>query len=288
MTAWFTLLLCSAIAIVTHLSLRDPALKQRLIFDPFLILVRKEWWRLFSSSLIHADWRHAGFNLFSLYLFGSVVENLYGAPTLIALYVLSVLGGDALSLYLHRNHQYSALGASGGVCGVIFGTIFLVPGIEIGDFIMPFGIPGNIYAVAYLVVTFCALRKGIGSIGHDAHFGGAVVGIVFAFSIRPQLCLADPLYFWGSIVFSSFCLYTLFTDPLCLSGKILPSPIRIRKPKRRKRPTGDIRYDSMIEERERQGRIDAILDKISQDGFDSLSPDEQAILQRHSNNIANR
>ncbi|MBK1878689.1 rhomboid family intramembrane serine protease [Pelagicoccus mobilis] len=223
MNAPVTISICIVTAIVTQIALTKPAVLQRLLFKPEEILRKKEYDRLFSSALIHADWMHAGFNLFALYSFGSAIEDIYGWKTLFVIYAFSVLGGSLLSLYLHRHHNYAALGASGGVSGVIFATIFLVPGTGVSLFFIPIAIPGNIFALIYLIGSFWGLRKKVGNIGHDAHFGGAIAGLVFAYSIRPQFCLADPLYFWGSVAVSIICLVVLYLDPQNQSGSLFPS-----------------------------------------------------------------
>lgn len=225
MEAPVTIAVCVVTAIVTQIAFSKPEILQRLLFSPQAILERKEWDRVFTSALIHADWMHAGFNLFALYSFGIAIELLYGWKSLIVIYAFSVAGGSLLSLYLHRHHPYRALGASGGVSGVIFASIFLVPGTGVSIFFIPIAIPGNIFALVYLLGSFWGLRKSKGNIGHDAHFGGAIVGLVFAFLIRPQLCLADPLYFWGSAGVSIACLYVLYLDPLNRSGKLLPDRV---------------------------------------------------------------
>jgi len=229
MNAPVTITVCIVTAIITQVALSKPAVLQRLLFKPEEILRKKEYDRLFSSALIHADWMHAGFNLFALYSFGSAIELIYGWKTLIVIYAFSVLGGSLLSLYLHRHHAYAALGASGGVSGVIFATIFLVPGTGVSLFFIPIAIPGNVFALVYLVGSFWGLRKKVGNIGHDAHFGGAIAGLVFAYSIRPQFCLADPLYFWGSVAVSLVCLAALYLDPQNKSGSLLPT----RSPKKK-------------------------------------------------------
>ncbi len=223
MTAPVTIAICAITALITQIAFTKPEILQRLLFKPREILVDGQWDRILSSALIHADWMHAGFNLFAFYSFGSAIEIIYGWKTLVLIYVFSVMGGSLLSLFLHRHHQYAALGASGGVSGIIFATIFLVPGTAVGLFFIPIPIPGNVFALIYLVGSFWGLRKKMGNIGHDAHFGGAIVGLVFAFAIRPALCLADPLYFWGSILVSVACLAVLFVDPTNSSGKLLPS-----------------------------------------------------------------
>ncbi len=151
-----TILLCIATALVSISAFYDESLRERMIFKPEAILARKEWYRLISSAFVHLDWMHLGFNLFALYSFGSLLELVYGSTILACIYLAAILGGSLLSLFLHRNHDYSALGASGGVCGVIFAAIFLVPGTGVGMLFLPFALPGPVFAVLYLVGTFVA------------------------------------------------------------------------------------------------------------------------------------
>jgi len=276
MQEWLTLSICAVTAVVTHLALRNPSLKGRLLFRPHLIL-GGQWDRLFGSALIHADWVHAGFNLFAFYSFGGVIEMFYGWHTLLMIYLGSILGGGLLSLYLHRQHDYAALGASGGVAGVVFATIFMIPGTGVGMLFIPVSIPGNLFALLYLGLSFYGLRKGVGNVGHDAHFGGAVVGLAAALFIVPEFCFADPFYFGGAALLSIFCLGILYLDPLNLSGKALPNRMFFKK--KPPRFTGNLRYDDTIRENARKREIDEVLDKVSKFGIQSLDDRERAILQ---------
>src|SRR5690242_3010462 len=75
---------------------------QKYIFHPQAILAGKEYHRLISSAFLHADWRHLIFNMVSLYLFGSGLEMYLGKGSFLLIYFGSILGGDLLSLYVHR------------------------------------------------------------------------------------------------------------------------------------------------------------------------------------------
>ena len=129
--------------LVTFVAQRRPELKERLLFNPHAILRHKEYGRMLTAGLIHADWIHFAFNAVSFYSFAQHVEWLYGAKTLAAVYVSAILGGSLLSLIIHRHHEYQALGASGGVCGVIFASIFLLPGGSIVMYPLPVPVPGS-------------------------------------------------------------------------------------------------------------------------------------------------
>ena len=272
-----TLLLCVVTGVVTFLAFQNPALRKRLLFQPQDILARKQWYRLLSSALIHANWAHLGFNLFALYSFGRSLEAFYGSITLLGIYVASILGGSLLSLFIHRNHDYSALGASGGVCGVIFATIFLVPGTSVGLVFLPIWIPGPLFAVLYLVFTYIALRRTADNIGHDAHFGGALVGLVAALVLSPQRCLASPILFVASLLVALCGLVLLARDPSGFGSKLFSIGSSPHRPNIRYQ-----RYDEARDRHQARAEIDRILDKVSKHGIGSLSRKERARLEAFS------
>ena len=272
-----TLLICLITIGVSYLAFQSPELHDRLLFRPECILARKEWHRLFSSALIHANWMHLGFNLLAFYSFGGLVEAVWGSSTLLVVYGASILGGSLLSLFLHRHHDYAALGASGGVCGVIFASIFLVPGTSVSLLLFPVAIPGPVFALAYLVGTFVALRRGTGNIGHDAHFGGAITGLLLAAILAPQNCLSSPVLFAASLLFAAFCIHVLLRDPFGITGKVFA----FGTPEHR----SNIRYqqyDEALARRKAQEDMDRILDKIAGKGMGSLSEKERAKLKELS------
>ncbi|MCU0506180.1 MAG: rhomboid family intramembrane serine protease, partial [Chloroflexi bacterium] len=86
-------------------------------------LAAGEWWRLVSPTLVHGSLIHLGFNMLALWIAGSLVERLYGAPTMLALYLLTAAAGSAASFAF--GGPYPSVGASGAVFG-FFGILFAV------------------------------------------------------------------------------------------------------------------------------------------------------------------
>lgn len=272
-----TLLIVLITGIVTVIAFRRPSLVDHLIFRPRDILGRQEWHRLVTSALIHADWMHVIFNLVALDSFGRSLEGRYGVWVLLFVYVTAVLGGSLLSLLLHRNEDYAALGASGGVSGVVLATSFLIPQTEVSLFLIPIGIPGRIFAILFLVGTFIALKRGGGRIGHDAHFGGATMGLLMALVIEPRPCLSSPVLFFSALVFCIGALVVLGLDllPSIGGGRLLWS----RRDKPPAAPGG--RFGHLEENRARRQEkeeIDRILDKIAREGIHSLTAPERQLL----------
>jgi membrane associated rhomboid family serine protease len=134
------------------------------------------------SQCAHADAAHLLFNMLTLLIFGPVVEEQLGPSRLLLIYGLSALGATLLTFVVHRNDPaYRALGASGAVTGVLFAAIVLAPGMDIGLFVLrDLYVPAPVFAIAYVLASIWAARRRLGNIGHEAHIGGAVTGLLFA------------------------------------------------------------------------------------------------------------
>ena len=77
-----------------------------------------------------------------------------------------------------------SLGASGAVSAVLFASILWIPNGGIGLFFIPISIPAWIFGILYLLFEYYMGKKGGGNVAHDAHFGGAIFGIVYVLFIN--------------------------------------------------------------------------------------------------------
>ena len=182
-------------ALITWLGFKDHALLEKFLFSSDGILRRREYYRVLSSGFIHADWGHLFFNLFSLYSFGHYIELLFGLHTFLIIYFVSMLGGSLFALWLHRNHEYRALGASGGVCGIIFASTFLLPGSSVYVMFIPIPVPAWLYAIVFMLISARGIHSGRGTIGHEAHLGGAIAGLLATTVMCPAIIPANPLLY---------------------------------------------------------------------------------------------
>ncbi|GAA3630828.1 rhomboid family intramembrane serine protease [Flavivirga jejuensis] len=149
---------------------------------------RGEKIRLFSSGFLHVDTQHLLFNMLTLYFFAPVVTILLNPFYFVLIYVGSLLMGSLLSLYFHKNeYHYSAVGASGAVTGILYAAILLRPGMDLYMFFVPIPIPAYIFGIGYLLYSIYGMKKRIGNIGHDAHFGGAIGGYIITLIVSPEL-----------------------------------------------------------------------------------------------------
>ena len=139
--------------------------------------------RMFSSGFLHVDLMHLLFNMFTLYMFAPFVINSVGAMYFAYLYFGSLIAGNLLTLYFHKDeYYYRAVGASGAVMGIIYSAILLEPNLYMYGFI-----PGYIFGFAYLLFSIYGMKTKSDNIGHVAHFGGAIGGFGITLAKFPFL-----------------------------------------------------------------------------------------------------
>ncbi len=186
----YAIIACTVI--VSVIGFGNRALFDKNLFSVRAIIVDREIYRLVTSQFFHANWAHLLFNMISLYSFGISIERYFGHGLTAALYAAGALGGDLLALVIKRkNMHYSAIGASGAVCAVIFSSIFLLPGGSIYILPVPVPLPSWVYAVLFMVISLYGLGRGGSLIGHDAHIGGALAGILGAYLYSPSVVLQN-------------------------------------------------------------------------------------------------
>jgi membrane associated rhomboid family serine protease len=161
-------------------------------FSVGAILQRKEYIRLLTAGFLHADIMHLAFNMLTLYFFGPVVIQIYGNIGFIIVYIGSILLGNIFSLFVYQKQPwYSAIGASGGVSGILFAAIAIAPN-EISVNFLPGWIFGTLY-FGYSVYMMLNPRQH-DNIGHAAHLAGAFFGLVYAVANQPEAAMSNSLY----------------------------------------------------------------------------------------------
>lgn len=189
MSIWFI-----GIVLVT-LAMSYKGFEEYAFFERFKFNIRElqkgDYVRLVSSGFLHADWGHFIFNMISLYFFHAIAMQFFGVPFFLILYFGSLVCGNLLSWYIYRDQPYySAIGASGAVSGVIFAAIAIAPHLKIN--FIPGWLFGTLY-FGYSVYSMFNPRQG-DNLGHSAHLGGAIFGLLLAFLLFPQWVLLNKLY----------------------------------------------------------------------------------------------
>lgn len=183
----FILMLLAGIALISYRAIKDPLLFNRLKFNVSAV-ENGEYYRLLTAGFIHVDYNHLFFNGFTLFIFGG--NALYGLGTInfILLYLISLLMGNGLAYYYHKkNPYYTAVGASGAIMGIVYSSILMFPEMELAFIFFPVPMPAYIFGVGYLIYTLFGIKSQNDGIGHTAHFGGAIGGIICTLVFDPYV-----------------------------------------------------------------------------------------------------
>jgi membrane associated rhomboid family serine protease len=268
------LVLLFFIGAATYKGLRDSPYQNRYAFQVDGILLGKEYDRLISSGFLHVGWLHFGFNMVALMSFCWSLEIFLGPWKLLLLYFVSLLGGNLLSLYIHRHHgDYSAVGASGAISGVIFASIVLFPGSEIGFILLPVSIPGWLFGLLFIVISIFGIKSQADNIGHEAHLGGAITGVLVAIALEPSVLKTN----WGTVLgivlpVTAFLLLIVRNPAVLMIDGYWGESLRAGG-----KWFSKLRdeHDTKLNEEE---ELNALLEKIKQQGIKSLTKEERKRL----------
>jgi len=189
-----TLAIIAFTVVISLLGLQDQRVFQQLVFEPYTIHARKDWFRFVTHAFLHAHIPHLVINMFVLYSFGRVLERSFSTELGMngsLPFVLLYLGGVVFAaLPSYKRHLYDpgyrAVGASGAVSAVLFATILLFPMEELYLFGV-FPIKGILFGPLYLAYEYYLDKKGNDNVAHDAHFDGALFGLGFMTILKPSL-----------------------------------------------------------------------------------------------------
>jgi membrane associated rhomboid family serine protease len=170
---------------------------ENLILHPYSVWRGKRVYTMISSGFIHADVMHLAFNMLSYYFFAFQLEAGNSALGFAGmghwqfgvLYFVSLLLSDVPSVYKHRNDSwYHSLGASGAISAVIFSFIIFNPITgRLGLMFLPgIDMPAIIFGVLYLFYCNYMSKHGRDNINHDAHFFGALSGVLITIVLYPH------------------------------------------------------------------------------------------------------
>lgn len=188
-----TFIIIAITVVVSVAAFSNPELFNKLKFNAYQIKHSGEMYRFGSYALLHSGWFHLMINMFVLYSFGGNVEasfySLFG-PVGYLYYILLYIGGVLFStLWDFGKYKddiyYNAVGASGAVSAVVFSSILVYPSGSIFLFPIPFPLPSWLFGILYLVYSAYMGKRGVDNIGHNAHFWGAIFGLVLTIILVP-------------------------------------------------------------------------------------------------------
>lgn len=187
-----TIVIVAITVLVSWRAFKDTGLYERLIMWPPAIERGKQYDRLLTHGFIHAGWMHLLFNMITLWSFGTPVERVFSGmitPVGYVLFYLSAIVVAVLPTFIRhrRDAHYASLGASGGVCAVVFAYVLFDPWSKLIIFPIPIPMPAILFAVLFVVYSIWMDRQGGGKKNHSAHLWGAAYGVLFTVLLYPQV-----------------------------------------------------------------------------------------------------
>lgn len=219
-------------------------------------------WQLVTYMFMHGSFMHLLFNMFALWMFGLELENEWGSRKFLSYYVLCGLGAAAANLFIAPLFAPAAptVGASGAIYGVLLAFGMLYPDRPIFVyFLLP--VRARYFVMVYMALEiYAGVTSTTDGVAHFAHLGGAAVGFL--------------AILWDQKRFP-------FQDLLTRQRERYVPTERVNEYSRvGQGRIYDAKYYDVRERDEKisQARIDEILDKISQSGYQSLSESEKKLL----------
>ena len=199
-----TLIIIAVTCLVSIPAFINRDLFTQLLFNGPMIHSHRQWYRFITHALLHADWVHLFMNMYMLWMFGKMVEEVYidsfgivkGEVLYFLLYFISILASSFPSYQKHKDDSYyNSVGASGAVSAVVFSAILLNPWMSLSMMFIPIPIPAPIFGLLYLVYCWYAAKNARDNVAHDVHYWGSLYGLVFTLVILPSsfLNLVDAI-----------------------------------------------------------------------------------------------
>ncbi len=275
-----------SISMGTYLS-GEPKLLQHILYEygalwPFSSEFFRPWQYL-TTMFLHGTFQHLFFNMFVLWMFGFEIENLWGSKRFLVFYILSGLGASALHAIVTalEGGTLPAVGASGAIAGVVLVFAMLFPNRMI---LLFFFFPMKVKWAAALYFAYDlyqAIANNPGdNIAHFAHLGGALMGFILL-----KTGLHSTIV--NKLTGESSNKQAYHVQPPPKSGRFS------RADRKQSAKIIDAKFQDMparpphnapvsMDFGENQEQVDRILDKISAQGYQSLTQEEKDLLQQAS------
>ena len=180
-----TLSLIVANVLVSLLGFQNRTFFEDNVFWVEPIRQGNQWHRFFTSAFLHVNGAHLFINMYVLWEFGRVLEYNIGAGNLVAIYIASLIAGNAWEYVDNRDTpNYRAVGASGATSGIVLSFSVLAPFATLGVlFVIPMW--AIVAAALFIGVSFILSKNENRMIAHGAHLGGALAGAAMTFFLVP-------------------------------------------------------------------------------------------------------
>ena len=179
-------LLMISVALVSFGGFVSEGFKDRLILKPNRV-ARGQLHRLLTAGWLHGDFGHLAMNMFVLWMFATPVRRVLGDVLFLGVYVTAVPVAYLPTTFRYRNNPgYRSLGASGATAAIMLSAILLDATLKVGILFLPFRVPGLVFGIGYILYSVWHSWDSVDNINHDAHFSGALYGVLVTFLLEPK------------------------------------------------------------------------------------------------------
>jgi membrane associated rhomboid family serine protease len=173
---------------VSLLAFNNDELYEKFMLHPFSVSRGERTYGIITSGFIHRDWTHLIFNMMSYFFFSFTLEKHLGHWQFGMLYMVSLILSDLPTVAKHKDdYGYRSLGASGAISAVVFSAILFDPRSSMYLMFLPIPIPSWLFGLLYLAYCAYASKQSRDSINHDAHFFGAISGVILTIILNHQI-----------------------------------------------------------------------------------------------------
>lgn len=245
-------------------------------------------WQLITYMFLHGGFFHLLLNMLALWMFGAELENTWGQKRFLTYYMLCGVGAGVCNLLIAPlfTSVGPTVGASGAIYGILVAFGYLFPERKIYIYgLIP--VKAKFLVILYMLIELFSVAGGSNSgIAHMAHLGGGVIGLIYLLIYYK----GSPMKFFDNSGFKD-----KFTSYTSSDKRTYSSPVYSNGANAKKEEVADAKYQDIqitdykkeMESQEKlaQDKIDAILDKLSEGGYQSLTEDEKKVLFQESKKL---
>ena len=248
-------------------------------------------WQLVSYMFLHANLPHIFFNMYSLWMFGGVIERTLGRNRFLVFYFISGIGAGLcqilMQLFTADSDLAATIGASGACYGILLAFGLFYPNQRVILLFPPIPIKAKWLVIGYAILEAYLAFNTDSNIAHFAHLGGMLFGLLCLYNWRLWPLSKYGFDRWDRMYVEEKKLnmfQRLWRDFKGLFHFRRRPKMKVYKPSQYDRSANQSEQDAAANSPtsprspEEQARIDAILEKVRRSGYASLTADEKRIL----------
>lgn len=233
-------------------------------------------WTILTSGFLHEKFGHILWNMLAFYWFGRIVGDLLGNHRILPIYILGVIVGNIVFFIMANISPFSigsyALGASAAVMAMVACAAFIAP-----DYIFNVLLIGPIklkyIALVLIFLDVIAIADNYNAGGSFAHLGGAAFGLLYASQLRKGVDLGKPIKRLADFVSNLFNKKSKKNFTYQRGEKAYT-----KSEKSGFGTSAKGNHSADTEGGSQQEKLDLILDKIKEKGYESLTKEEKEFL----------